>query len=225
MSQLKVALEIGAKNKKTFASALEWPGWARSGSDEAAAIEALLAYAPRYHDVIARHRLGFETPDGTSVVERLKGTPVTDFGAPIIPPEADSEPVDAKELKRQLTVLSACWDALQRIVEAADGKELQKGPRGGGRDIGKMLEHVLGAHHSYRRHIFWREKQPASNDLAKVLDANKDADAKAVTFAVSGEMPERGPRDGVLWTPRYFVRRSAWHILDHAWEIEDKVID
>jgi hypothetical protein len=23
--------------------------------------------------------------------------------------------------------------------------------------------------------------------------------------------------------PRYFVRRAAWHILDHAWEIEDRI--
>ena len=43
------------------------------------------------------------------------------------------------------------------------------------------------------------------------------------TFAASGEMPERGPRGGVLWKPRYFVRRAAWHALDHAWEIEDRL--
>jgi hypothetical protein len=24
------------------------------------------------------------------------------------------------------------------------------------------------------------------------------------------------------WSPRFFVRRSAWHALDHAWEIEDR---
>src|SRR5256885_4158060 len=27
-----------------------------------------------------------------------------------------------------------------------------------------------------------------------------------------------------LWTPRFFVRRAAWHVLDHAWEIEDRAI-
>lgn len=171
------------------------------------------------------YRLRFEVPDGVTVSERLKGTPVTDFGAPVIPPEADKRPVDDSELKRQLTILSACWDELARIVEAAEGKELQKGPRGGGRDVAKMLEHILGAHGSYRRQIFWREKSPASLDLAEVIDDYKDADMKAMTFAVSGEMPERGPRGGELWSPRYFVRRAAWHILDHAWEIEDKVID
>ena len=29
--------------------------------------------------------------------------------------------------------------------------------------------------------------------------------------------------NGRALTPRYFVRRLAWHDLDHAWEIEDRV--
>jgi hypothetical protein len=223
MAKLAVALEIGTK--RTFASAIQWPGWARSGRDEALAIEALLAYAPRYERVLARRRLGFEVPADVSVVERLSGNATTDYGAPDASPEADAEPVDDAELKRLLTILSASWDALAHAVEAADGKELQKGPRGGGRSVDKMVEHVLNAHHSYRRQIFWRENQPTSIDLAELLEDAKDADAKAMRFAVSGEMPERGPRGGELWKPRYFVRRAAWHILDHAWEIEDKVID
>ncbi len=39
-----------------------------------------------------------------------------------------------------------------------------------------------------------------------------------------GEIPERGSRGGTLWTPRYFVRRVAWHTLDHAWELEDRIV-
>ena len=34
--------------------------------------------------------------------------------------------------------------------------------------------------------------------------------------------PPPGPRGGKRWLPRYFVRRVAWHVLDHAWEIEDR---
>jgi hypothetical protein len=37
----------------------------------------------------------------------------------------------------------------------------------------------------------------------------------------SGRVPQ-GPRGGKRWTVRYFIRRSAWHALDHAWEIEDR---
>ena len=26
------------------------------------------------------------------------------------------------------------------------------------------------------------------------------------------------------WSPAYAIRRIAWHVLDHAWEIEDKTL-
>jgi hypothetical protein len=52
-------------------------------------------------------------------------------------------------------------------------------------------------------------------------------DARAgivATFAARarGEPPDRTPRSGSLWTARYFMRRAAWHVLDHTWEIEDR---
>jgi hypothetical protein len=37
-----------------------------------------------------------------------------------------------------------------------------------------------------------------------------------------GELPDQGPRGGKRWPARYAIRRSAWHALDHAWEIEDR---
>lgn len=46
----------------------------------------------------------------------------------------------------------------------------------------------------------------------------------ALVAAARGELPERGPRGGAIWTPRYYVRRAAWHTLDHAWEIEDRTL-
>jgi hypothetical protein len=45
----------------------------------------------------------------------------------------------------------------------------------------------------------------------------------ALAAGARGELPERGPRGGARWTPRSFVRRVAWHVLDHAWEIEDRL--
>ena len=223
MADLAVVIEQG--KKRAFASAVDWPGWARIGRDEADAIEGLLAYAPRYEHVVARHRLGFEAPSDVKVVERLGGNATTDYGAPDMPAASETAPVGEDELKRLQTILSASWGALARAVEAADGKALQKGPRGGGRTVEGMVQHVLNAHYAYLRHIFWREKQPPTKGLAGMLDGLKQADAAAMAFATSDEMPEKGPRGNALWTPRYFVRRAAWHILDHAWEIEDKVID
>ena len=76
-----VCLEIG--KKRTFASALEWPGWARSGRGEAEALDALATYADRYREVV--EVAGFTlvgTADDFVVVERLPGDMSTDFGAP-----------------------------------------------------------------------------------------------------------------------------------------------
>ena len=222
--QIPVALEIG--KKRTFASALDWSGWTRSGRDEAAAVDALLAYGPRYQRAISSARLSFHAPTDLSafkVTERLTGNTTTDFGAPDIAPSVDSEPVDAAALKRLETVLDACWQAFSEAVESASGKQLRKGPRGGGRNVERIVDHVIESHYSYLGMIYWREPHETVPDISIMITAIKQADAQALAFATSDEMPKTGPRGGALWMPRYFVRRSAWHILDHAWEIEDKL--
>jgi hypothetical protein len=32
----------------------------------------------------------------------------------------------------------------------------------------------------------------------------------------------RAGAPGGAWPARYVIRRTAWHVLDHAWEIEDR---
>ena len=225
--QIRVALEIG--KKRIFASALDWPGWTRSGRDEAAALAALLAYGPRYQRAIRPARLSFDAPTDAAafvVAERLAGDSTTDFGAPSIAPGMDAEPIDATQLDRLQRILDACWEAFAKAVNAASGKPLRAGPRGGGRDVLRILDHVVEAHYSYLSRIYWREsheKVTGIADIATMLDAVKDADERALAFAISDAMPATGPRGGALWKPRYFVRRAAWHILDHAWEIEDRL--
>ena len=93
-NKIDVYLEIG--NKRTFASALNWPGWCRSGRDQRSALQALFDYGPRYARVLRPARLGFHTPIDISafaVIERLKGNAATDFGAPNIAPASDTKPV------------------------------------------------------------------------------------------------------------------------------------
>ncbi|HJW90242.1 MAG: hypothetical protein A2Z16_11700 [Chloroflexi bacterium RBG_16_54_18] len=47
---------------------------------------------------------------------------------------------------------------------------------------------------------------------------------EALSLVANNQDPERGPRGGIRWTPRQSVRRVAWHTLDHAWEIEDRIV-
>ncbi|HEU4487775.1 MAG TPA: hypothetical protein VFS38_00650 [Actinomycetota bacterium] len=214
-----VFLEVG--HKRVFACAIEWPGWARSGRDEEAALEALFAYAPRYARVLRGTRLGFQVPQDVSalaVVERLRGTATTDFGAPDVSPAADAKPVRDTDLRRFTTLFRACWRAFDRAAEAAENVELTKGPRGGGRDLEKIVDHVLGSDESYLSMIGAKAPKGGPDGRAERV---RRAVIDGLDVAVRQGVPP-GPRGGKRWTPRYFVRRTVWHSLDHAWEIEDR---
>lgn len=224
-ARIAVYLEIG--EKRVFACAVDWPGWSRSGRDEASALGALCDYGPRYAGAIQAAGPGFLAPGDPSalrVVERLKGDATTDFGAPGKTPASDAAPVDEADLRRFQALLQACWGAFDAALEAGRGRELRKGPRGGGRELDSMVEHVLGAEGSYLAQLGWKfapnEPGSAGEELARL----RRSILEGLGASARGEIPSRGPRGGLRWTARYFVRRSAWHVLDHAWEIEDRAI-
>ena len=200
--------------KRTFAVALDWPGWARSGKGEEAAIETLDAYLPRYAAVL--RRAGIEPPStdaGFEVVDRLPATATTDFGALDKAPAADLEPLRPGETERLAAVVAAAWEEFDEVVAHAPA-ELRKGPRGGGRDRDKVRAHVLNAEASYVRKLGLR----ASTAGQEVPDPSWRPQVLEVLRTATG--PERIGEKG--WLPRYAARRIAWHVLDHAWEIEDR---
>ncbi len=223
-SPIAVYLEVG--QKKTFAGALDWPGWCRSGRDEGSALVALTEYAPRYAKLFARTKITFAAPDDPdtfTIAERLDGNGTTDFGAPGIAPKQDAEPFDKAECERSEAILAAVWRAFDRAIDAVEGRELRKGPRGGGRERDKIARHVLGADAGYLRALGQQFKQDDDAPLADELKRTRKAIRAALVAAARGEIPEHGPRGGTLWLPRYYVRRVAWHTIDHAWEIEDRI--
>jgi hypothetical protein len=215
-------VEVGSK--RVFAGALDWPGWCRAGRDEASALDTLIAYGPRFAGVLDGSGVRFSPPARVStleVVERLKGDATTDFGAPSMAPEADSDAVDRRWLTRQVKILRACWAAFDRAVDAVDGP-LRKGPRGGGRELRPIVAHVVGAEASYVRSIGVKARAFEDGDAGAALDEERAVVLDGLERAVTEGIPERGPRGGKRWSARYFVRRAAWHVLDHAWEIEDR---
>jgi hypothetical protein len=215
---IDVSVEAGAR--RAFACALAWPGWCRAGRDEASALEALLAYGPRYAQVLRGTRLGFRAPTGARVVERLPGDATTDFGAPGATPSADAAPMTEADLRRARSLLRAGWKAFDRAVEAAAGTTLATGPRGGGRDLDRIVAHVLDAEGGYLSRI-GTKLSDSDGDAADRLQDARAVVLHALTTAVRDGVPP-SLRGGKRWTPRYFVRRSAWHVLDHTWELEDR---
>lgn len=211
----RVYLEVGST--RVFAAALDWPGWCRSGRTEELAQEALAAYVPRYATVATRARAAFprSVADAFDIVERVPGSGATDFGALGKPPAVDAAPVDAKTAKRAAALVAAAWAEFDAVV-AGSPAELRKGPRGGGRDRDKMVDHVLGAEASYARMIGVKHKPPAIDDRA-AIEALRAAILEVLRVPSDGSpIRERG------WPARYAARRVAWHVLDHAWEMQDR---
>ncbi|HET6745496.1 MAG TPA: DinB family protein [Candidatus Limnocylindria bacterium] len=220
--RLRVYLERG--DKRTFACALDWPGWARSGRDGYEAIRALLDYAPRYEKVVRRAKLTLDPRPKDrpfEIVQELKGGAGTDFGVPGEAPTKDGRPLTGRDLERWRALLQASWKAFDAAARSAEGKQLRLGPRGGGRDVAKMTGHVLEAEVAYLGALGSRFPKPerGQDEMAHVRKL-----ALETLQAVVDKTPIENPRNTKNpWKPRYFVRRSAWHALDHAWEIEDRI--
>ncbi len=213
MARIAVYLEVGSK--RVFACALDWPGWARSGKTEAAALEALGGYAARYRPVVELADLRLPTSIGFDVAERLPGSATTDFGALGGIPAADHDPLTKQRAQRLAALVEASWTTLDRVA-AESPAELRKGPRGGGRDRDKMLHHVVSSEASYARMLDIRHREPAYDDRAAVAALRRDI---AASLRAARDATPARPNG---WPPRYAARRIAWHVLDHAWEMQDK---
>ncbi len=210
--RIDICLETG--RRLTFASALEWPGWARSGRGEETAIAALGEYRARYVPVVAAAGLALPADVEFDVVERAAGSASTDFGVPGAVAQIEHEGLTSAELDRLLQLLEACWSKFDGAVVGAP-PILRKGPRGGGRNRDQIWEHVVGAEaEAYAPRIGVRVPRPALGDASAL---------RGLRRAVLAGLRERAatPRDKG-WPVRYAIRRIAWHVLDHAWEIEDR---
>ena len=219
MAKLRVVLEVAPK--RSFASALDWPGWSRGGKTADEALEALLAYAPRYARVAWRARVAFRPPTmvrGVEIVERLEGGSGTEFGVPSASARAEADGLTPAELKRMTSLLRGAWATFDAAAAKAKGVTLSVGPRGGGRQVPKMVEHIREAESAYVHQL--GTKPPRGP--AATTEALHEAFVAALNAKAAGrELPDPN-RVKRPWGPRYAARRSAWHALDHAWEIEDR---
>jgi hypothetical protein len=216
---VKVAVEAGPK--RTFAIALDWPGWARAGKTEEDALAALAHYAQRYAGVAREPKLGDATFE---VVERLKGGSGTDFGVPSSFAKADQRPLKPADAKREKRLLQAAWNAFDASARRAEGKELRLGPRGGGRGLEKMGNHVLEAEAAYLHQLGTKRPKPAAASLESRMKQVRRAALASLAAVARGNDPPDPNQVRKRWSPRYYVRRAAWHALDHAWELEDRII-
>jgi hypothetical protein len=216
--QLKVMLEVGPKQKKVVAVAPDWPGLERGGKTDDVALETLRSYLPRYAKVaeLAGLQAEFAAATKLTVVERYPGIGSTDFwGISFAFSASDSRAQSSEELERDLSLLQACW-AYFDTVRGHVSADLQKGPRGGGRDRDLIVRHVLANEQDWAKKI---GAQPPSGEV--VLDRRGLKAFRADYCAAIRSFHAEG-RKARTWPLRFLIRHSAYHTMDHAWEMEDK---
>src|SRR4030088_300699 len=99
---MAILVSVEAAAKKAFASAMDWPGWARSGKIEELALEALAGSAARCAIVAAEAGLAFppNAAADLNVVERVPGGSGTEFGVPSVVTDLDRRLLTADDAAR-----------------------------------------------------------------------------------------------------------------------------
>jgi len=217
LASLPVGVEVGPR-RKVFAQAIGWPGWCRAARDEPRALEALAAYAGRYRAAVGglAAPLGAEMPPMT-VMERVTGDVTTDFGAPGQVMAFDRRPLDDGEPERLAAFLDACWAAFDRAYATTPATTRPVKPQTG-RSPDAMREHILGAQRAYLSWLVKPLPKIESDRIGEAETALRDIFREQIATLRPGV-----PYDVQRHPAPYAVRRECWHVLDHAWELEDRL--
>ncbi len=214
---LRVILEVGPK-RRVVAAALDWPGLDRWATSEDAAIERLLVYRQRYVAVAERagraDELGAQAEP--QVIERVSGSSSTDYwGIAHVPSETEREAPDPDALERSLGLLAATWATFDEVAARVPA-ELRAGPRGGGWTRDEIVRHVLANEpEQFSRKVEVRTPKEVALTREGLM-AHRAAYLDALRAYVAAGRPAR------TWPIRFLIRRTAHHVMDHTWEMEDR---
>ena len=217
---VRTVIERGTKGKRSVAFSLDWPGWSRGAKSPELALETLESYRERYRPVAALAGMArdFAAAGPLEVVEDRVGTGSTDFwGISFSPSSTEHGPMGEAELERGITLLQACW-AFFDGVAARVSPEMRKGPRGGGRDRDRIIRHTIRTEsEDFAKQVGLRIPEEAALSPDGLRKHREDY-VTAMRAYNAGEVEKRMRS----WTLPFLIRHSAFHTLDHAWEMEDK---
>jgi hypothetical protein len=214
---LRVILELG-KKRRVVAGAMDWPGLDRWGTSEDDALDKLLSYVPRYAGVAERAGMGsaFARARDVEVVERVPGSSSTDFwGIAHVPSQIEREVLSPADLERRLDLLRACWSYFDDVA-ARVSRELRPGSRSAGRSREQIVRHVY-----YNEPEQFSRKVEVRTPLEVVLTpegllTHRQEYLDAIRAYNADGKPAR------TWPIQFLIRRTAHHVMDHAWEMEDR---
>jgi len=216
---IRVIVELGPKGKKCAAFAIDWPGWNRGAKTEEVAVALHASYRARYRPIaeLAGLVAEFDAAGEPEVVQRYVGPGSTDFwGISFALSPLDLEPITAEQLERKLTLLQACWTFFDQVA-ASVTPEMQKGPRGGGRDRDQIITHTLGNERA------WAEKLGVETPPGALLTPEGRQEHRAQYVNAIRDFWQQGKK-ARTWSVPFLLRHTAYHTLDHAWEMEDKTL-
>jgi hypothetical protein len=217
---VRTVIERGPKGKRSVAFSLDWPGWNRGAKTPEMALETMDAYRPRYRPVaeIAGMAGEFDGAGPLEIVEDRVGPGSTDFwGISFAPSSTEHSPLAETDLERKLTLLQAAWAFFDDVAGRVSA-EMRTGPRGGGRDRNRIIRHVIrNESEEFAKQVGLRIPEEAAL-TPEGLKAHRATYLAAIRAYNAGQV-ERKMRS---WTLPFLIRHSAFHTLDHAWEMEDK---
>ena len=216
--RVRVVIETGHKNKRMAAVALDWPGWDRGSKTEEDALALVAAYRPRYAKVAELAGLGseFHAAGDLEVVERITGIGMTDFyGISMRSASSEREQMSEAECERKIALLRASWTYFDEIASRVSA-ELRLGPRGGGRSRERIIRHANGAEIDEFAKMVGVRTPLEARENPDQLRAHREAFTTAIRDHNTRGVPARS------WTVQFVIRHAAYHMLDHAWEMEDR---
>jgi hypothetical protein len=217
---LRTVIDRGPKGKRVVAFALDWPGWSRGAKTAEEALETLESYRDRYRPIAERAGMAdeFDAAGPLEVVEDKVGTGSVDFWAISFSPAAvEQEPMAEEKLERGITLLRACW-AFFDEVGAAVSPEMRKGPRGGGRDRDVIIRHVLRVESL----DFARQVGLEVPDDGAIISGDRQQYRDEYVAAMRAYNAGAFTKRMRSWNLPFLLRHSAFHTMDHAWEMQDK---
>jgi hypothetical protein len=216
---LRVVIEHGTSDKKVVAFAPDWPGWSRGAKSPDAALATLEMYRSRYRPIAAKVRLAkeFDAQGPFEVIEEKVGTGSTDFwGISFSPCRLETEPMDEAEFKRKVKLLRSCWSYFGDVA-ARVSPTLAKGPRGGGRERDQIIRHTIRVEsEDFAKKVGLRVPEESALAPGALADYRDDYVAAMIAYR-NGEVKPMSS-----WNLPFLIRHSAFHTMDHAWEMEDK---
>ena len=197
---------------------MDWPGLDRWGTSEEDALGKLSAYLPG--TPASRNGPGWAPRSrGRATWRSWSACPAsssTDFwGIAHVPSQIEREVLAPADLERRLDLLRACW-AYFDDVAARVSPELRPGAAAAGAARDQIVRHVYGTEPAQ---LLAQGRVRTELDVVLTpggLAAHRQAYLDAIRAYNAEGRPARS------WPIQFLVRRTAQHVMDHAWEMEDR---